>query len=366
MCDLLEDQEWQVAAPRRRAGGAKLKACAATMAPPCPGAAAVQRAREAQPAQEARCYACGALARCADTDHPECACCGYFEPRVFALLRPPQRKAPPQHREPSATRARSLSPDSPLPPLGALAPKQRRCAAPSAEEEEEEADGAPVDFGELPPLSASPPASGPFRRGSEGGGAAACVACSPARRCGVHAFTRITPARLAPRRTPEALPSADAAAPLRAGALVGAKAEAAYAVPTLDAAQRARVLAASSHASSSHASSARAASARAASFSVDALRARMGGEKAAAAQRLDTAWSAEANEPRSRVRAMIAAGWAPVAGTWAGHPRWERTLSTGPLAGTRQVLCFSSTYSVFCWDAQTADLARMDRQARGE
>jgi hypothetical protein len=348
MCTMLDEAEWQVAAPRRRAGGAKLKACAATMATsrsPCAAPAFAQLPQQQQ--EEARCYACGELARCADGTEDECARCGYFEPpaRASPLQRLRRKKGAPSE-EPSAARPRSLSPDSPLPPLRALAPAQPRYAASSEEEEE---DGAPVDFGELPPLSASTafPSRGPFTA------SASCLACSPRRRCAAHAWS--APARLAPRRTPPHAALADAArrAPLRERDANGGDA---YAVPTLDAAQRARVLASSSSSSS----------ARSAACSVDALRARMGGEKAAAAQRLDTAWSSEANEPRSRVRAMIAAGWAPVAGTWAGHPRWERTLQAGPLAGTRQVLCFSSTYSVFCWDAQTADLARMDRQARGE
>jgi hypothetical protein len=55
-----------------------------------------------------------------------------------------------------------------------------------------------------------------------------------------------------------------------------------------------------------------------------------------------------------------------VEGSFGGHPRWERTLQAGPLAGKRQVINFSGTYSTFCWDSQNADLLRMDRVACGE
>ena len=100
--------------------------------------------------------------------------------------------------------------------------------------------------------------------------------------------------------------------------------------------------------------------------SAELQRALMGGCKARAAPRLDTKWSVEASCPRSRVRCMLAAGWTPVEQSFGGHPRWERTLQAGPLAGRRQVINFSGTYSTFCWDLQSADLQRMDRVACGE
>ncbi len=99
---------------------------------------------------------------------------------------------------------------------------------------------------------------------------------------------------------------------------------------------------------------------------VDILRARMGGEKAAPLMLLDVDWRVEANDPRARVRHMLAAGWRPIDGSLSSHPRWARTLDRGPNAGTRQVINFSGSPSVFCWNAQTSDLARADRAARGE
>ncbi len=63
---------------------------------------------------------------------------------------------------------------------------------------------------------------------------------------------------------------------------------------------------------------------------------------------------------------MLAAGWRPVEGSFGGHPRWVRVLEAGPRAGLRQVINFSGTYSTFCWASQSGDLARMDRDARGE
>jgi hypothetical protein len=178
-----------------------------------------------------------------------------------------------------------------------------------------------------PPLSASWPAA------KKGAFAAACVACSPRRRCAAHKRSAVLSA--APQRARAADAALTAAAEQRASRSVHL--QQAYCVPELDAGARARVLAAATGAADT------------AAPSVAEMRDRMGGDKRAAAPRLCTAWSADANEPRSRVRAMLAAGWRPVPGTLAGHPRWERTLQAGPFVGLRQVLYFSSTYSTFCW-----------------
>jgi hypothetical protein len=378
-CTLLpgSDGDWQVAAPRRAKAKAHAAAAAAAATatadprPPPPPAAAAAR----------RCFACGALAfvtvACSsgsggEKDAEECARCGYWEA--------PPRAAP--RRAVVAAFARGASSRTPSPPLPydaqnddpALALALARSCA-----------DAPLDFGHMPPLRVAAAAAQGGQRicsGARGHSASppstaapSCLACSPARRCAAH--SRLAPARLAPRRVPEGVPQA-ARQPLRELVLQTRRkdddkgscskaggASSSYCVPRLDASERARV-----HAAAAAAAAVEDAT-RAAPLSVAAVRRALGGDaaKPPLAQRLDTAWHVEAAEPRSRARAMAAAGWARCgSGRSDGHPRWERTLQAGRLAGVRQVLCFSSTTSdaLHAWHNQSGDLARADRVARGE
>ncbi len=298
--------EWQVASSRRRK--ATVLTAALPAAPP-----------DAPPRDAPCCLACSTPLGAAD----ECARCGYWEAPVLRGLKHASALAAAPAASASATRSALL-------PLAQLQPT---AAAPA------------FDLGDMPPLSASWPAALGAQKGAF---AAACVACSPRRRCAAHKRSAALPT--APQRARAADAALTAAA---AEQLASRCAQQAYCVPELDEGARARVLAAATGADT-------------AAPSVAEMRNRMGGDKRAAAPLLCTAWGADANEPRSRVRAMLAAGWRPVPGTLAGHPRWERTLQAGPFVGLRQVLNFSSTYSTFCWDNQTADLVRADRQARGE
>jgi hypothetical protein len=233
------------------------------------------------------CVACGRQLHPASALGDQCATCGF----VNVALKPKAAEAAPsQPRAPVEAKAAAWSPKTAPAPAVALA--------------------SAVDFGELPPLGAAE-------------SAARCVACSPARRCAAHA----------PRGMPPPPPRASKArrvvpplgTPLLDRSNRQSRETLAYDAQ-VDPACREAVLAA-------------AARSGAPSWvpSAETQRALMGGDKVRAAPRLDTAWSTEANDPRSRVRCMLAAGWTPVEGTFGSHPRWERTLQAGLLKGTRQV-----------------------------
>ena len=266
------------------------------------------------------CVACGRQLHPASAPGDQCATCGFVIVVVAVKTSKAATAAPSQPRAPVEAKAAAWSPKT----APALA-----IALASA-----------VDFGELPPLGAAE-------------SAARCVACSPARRCAAHAPRTMPPP---PPRASKArrVVSPPSGTPLLDRSNRQLRETLAYDAQ-VDPACREVVLAA-------------AARSGAPSWvpSAETQRALMGGDKVRAAPRLDTAWSTEANDPRSRVRCMLAAGWTPVEGTFGSHPRWERTLEAGPLKGTRQIINFSGSYSTFCWDLQSADLLRMDRVACGE
>ena len=178
-------------------------------------------------------------------------------------------------------------------------------------------------------------------------GSRPCIACSPVKLCPKHAPLPWSPPTPTSRRT--ILPPRGSPISARSSQL-----DAEYSPQHLDPVCRAHVLASVSHMSYGYSAP-----------TLESQRVQMGGDKSIVTPRLDTNWNTEACGPRSRVRCMLAAGWLPVNSTPA-HPRFERTLQTGPHAGLRQVINFSHSYSVLCWDMQSADLQRMDRVARGE
>jgi hypothetical protein len=237
------------------------------------------------------CVACGRQLHPASALGDQCATCGFV---VVALKSKAAKAAPSQPRAPVEAKAAAWSPKTAPAPAVALA--------------------SAVDFGELPPLGAAE-------------SAVRCVACSPARRCAAHA------PRAMPPPPPRASKARRVVPPLGAPLLDRSNRQSRETLAydaQVDPACREAVLAA-------------AARSGAPSWvpSAETQRALMGGDKVRAAPRLDTAWSTEANDPRSRVRCMLAAGWTPVEGTFGSHPRWERTLQAGLLKGTRQVINFS-------------------------
>ena len=172
-----------------------------------------------------------------------------------------------------------------------------------------------------------------------------CSLCSSFGRCWTHELElRRTRAELTPARVVEA--------PAGARALLQPRNDSKYNY-AVDPDSRALVPAAAATTQQGH------------PLSAEALRKCMGGTKAPTAPRLDTQWDVLANDSRGRAVAMKAAGWLAVT-VHGGHPRFERTLMEGVLHGTRQVLCFSSTPSIFSGHKQAGDLARADRKARGE
>ena len=300
------------ATPGRASATAPLGAAPLKLAPPPPS-----------------CRACGTPLPSSSCASDQCDVCGFVN--TAAVVVGPTR--------------RPVEPVAPPAPLSAW---PRAAVQPA---------GALFFAGQLPPLGAAVAAVGATS-------SAACLACSPARRCAAHT-PRAAPA--APPKKTSRVPAPPRGAPLqkepkKAPLSDGSnrlRPESSYNYDArVDPACRLQVLAAAARAAAGDGACA--------APSAELQRALMGGAKARVALRLDTKWSVEANCPRSRVRCMLAAGWTPVEGSFGGHPRWQRTLEAGPLAGRRQVINFSGTYSTFCWDLQSADLLRMDRIACGE